>query len=106
MHARWKRDARVSRGRAVQIRVDAETIDAFEGESLAVALAAAGFVTLRQSSTAGTPRGAFCLMGVCQECLVHVDGVAVTACLDPVRDGMVVVLDQLARERRAAPGGH
>lgn len=102
----WRRDERVTRGRSICIEVNANVVQAFEGETLIAALAAAGFITLRHSPTAGTPRGAFCLMGVCQECLVHVDGVPVTACLDPVREGMVVVLDKLARERRAADGAN
>jgi D-hydroxyproline dehydrogenase subunit gamma len=92
--ARWSRDARVARGRPVRITVGGVSTDAFEGESLVVALAMAGHLVLRHSPTAGTPRGAFCLMGVCQECVVHVDGAAVTACLEPVRPGMTVVLDR------------
>ncbi len=35
-------------------------------------------------------RGAFCHMGVCQECALHVDGVLRQACLTPVRPGMAV----------------
>ena len=38
----------------------------------------------------GSPRGAFCMMGVCQECLVRIDGVLRQACLTPVEDGMRV----------------
>ena len=102
----WRRDGSVVRGRPVRIAVDHEFINAFEGESLVVALAAAGYVALRQSPTAGAPRAAFCLMGVCQECVVHVDGASVTACLEPVREGMTVALDQLARGRDTAMDAH
>ncbi len=75
-----------------RVVVDGTPVDAFEGESIAVALAAAGILTLRHSPAAGGGRGMFCLMGVCQECVVSVDGVPVTACLEPVRDGMAVSL--------------
>ncbi|MBC9207992.1 (2Fe-2S)-binding protein [Roseomonas aerophila] len=60
------------------------------GEALATALACAGVLGLRRSPAAGTPRGAFCFMGSCQECLVLVDGVPRQACLVPVRPGLDV----------------
>lgn len=50
-------------------------IEARVGESLAAALTAAGVLALRHEETGGE-RGMFCGMGVCQECLVTVDGVA------------------------------
>jgi aerobic-type carbon monoxide dehydrogenase small subunit (CoxS/CutS family) len=62
---------------------------------LGVALALAGRLELRKSPKAGRPRGLFCLMGSCQECLVRVDGEPVLACLEPVRAGMKVELDLL-----------
>ncbi len=44
-----------------------------------------------RSTTTGEPRGLFCGMGVCYECVVVVDGVPQTrACMTWVRDGMVV----------------
>jgi len=86
----------------VQIFVDGEPVDAHERESLGVALALSGRLALRRSPVAKTPRGLFCLMGVCQECVVHVDGTAIASCTEPVRPGMRVTLDKLAREVEAA----
>lgn len=83
----------------VGILVDDERLSAPEGECLAVALAVAGISILRHSPVSGSPRGMFCLMGSCQECLVHVDGAPVLACMEPVRPGMQVMLDRLVRER-------
>ena len=60
------------------------------GETVAVALLCAGRLDVRRSPRTGGPRGAFCMMGVCQECLVRVDGVLRQACLTPVEDGMRV----------------
>ncbi len=77
--------------------VDGVEIEAPEGQCLAVALAISGRLTLRHSPNAGTPRGMFCLMGSCQECLVHVDGEARLACLEPVRAGLRVELSRLNR---------
>jgi aerobic-type carbon monoxide dehydrogenase small subunit (CoxS/CutS family) len=59
---------------------------------LATSLLAAGYVMLRRSPNQHNPRGAFCLMGVCQECAIHVDGQIAQACMTPVRAGMVVQL--------------
>lgn len=75
-----------------RIDVDGRAIEALPRESLAVALGVAGIVHLRDSPRAGTPRGAFCWMGVCQECVVWVDGKRTASCMAPVRDGMRVSL--------------
>ena len=76
----------------VEITVEGRPIAAYDGESLAVALAAAGHLHLRDSPNGGTPRGAFCMMGVCQECAVTCDGRRTAACMTPVRAGMRVDL--------------
>ncbi len=86
---RLTRDAR--RGCRVSLWVNDDDIDAFEGETLAAVLMAAGKLHLRDSPRGGA-RGAFCFMGVCQECLVRVDGVARQSCLMSVSDGMRVTL--------------
>ena len=72
------------------IEVDDRTIDAEPGLSVASALLRAGIRRLRTSPT-GLPRGAFCMMGVCQECLVEVDGVQRQACLVAVEPGMRIL---------------
>ena len=36
----------------------------------------------------GDPRGIFCGMGVCHDCVMLVDGVPLRTCMTPVRDGM------------------
>jgi len=74
----------------VTLLVDDESITAYPGESLAAALLAAGITTLRSSPRAKQPRGAFCFMGLCQECLVRVDGQTVLACQTLIERGMVV----------------
>ncbi|MDT8999833.1 (2Fe-2S)-binding protein [Paucibacter sp. APW11] len=60
------------------------------GCSVAAALAQAGFLATRRSSS-GTPRAAFCGMGQCQECRVCIDGLPDRlACMTPVAEGMRV----------------
>lgn len=82
-------DAR--RGRPVRLRVNDDEFGAFDGETLAAVLMAAGLLHLRDSPRGGA-RGAFCFMGICQECLVRVDGVVRQSCLVTVSDGMHVAL--------------
>lgn len=82
------RMAGYQRGATVQLIVDGRTIAAHDGEMLAAALMAAGLWRLRTSPRKGTGRGAFCLMGVCQECAIFVDGRLQQACRVEVRDGM------------------
>jgi len=86
------RIARVQRGARVSILVGDEAIAAHAGEMLAAALMAAGMWQLRLSPGAHAPRGAFCLMGVCQECAIRVDGEIRQACQVEVREGMRVEL--------------
>lgn len=78
------------RGAPVVILVDGQPVPCFAGESVAAALLAAGRRRLRRSPRAGGPRGAFCLMGACQECAIRIDGRMAPACMVEVRDGLVV----------------
>ena len=82
------RIAGFARGRRITLVVDGRPLPAFEGESLAAALLAAGPRPLRRTERAGEPRGYFCGAGVCHDCLVTVDGQPnVRACVAQVRDG-------------------
>lgn len=92
-----ERDGRFHRRAApgaqmVELTVDGRPISAPAGEPLATALAAAGILLLRRSPREGTPRGAFCFMGVCQECSIFVNGRLRQACMTPVEAGMQVEL--------------
>lgn len=94
MFARQPDDARP----AVELRFDGETVEAREGDSIAAALIAAGRVANRVTPVGGRPRGPWCLMGACQDCLVTVDGVEnVQACLHAVAPGMAVATQRGAR---------
>lgn len=80
-------------GREITIRVAGSARRTLAGRSLAAALLDLGIRKLRQSPRAGGARGAFCMMGACQECLVRVDGRLVQACMVAVADSMDVRLD-------------
>lgn len=82
----------VSRGEPVTLHVDGVAIDAFAGETIAAALLASGTRTLRRTRRSGAPRGMFCGMGACFDCVMTVNGRAgVRACTTPVHDGMIVL---------------
>ncbi len=85
------RIAGIARGLGLSLTVDGRTVAAFAGESIATALWAAGIRRLR-TSPGGAPRGMFCGMGVCQECVVEVEGEAVLACQTRVAEGLAVHL--------------
>lgn len=76
----------------MQIEVNGTLTPCRAGMTVAAALLEQGVYQLRNSPTAGTPRGAFCLMGACQECAILIDGRIQRACQTVVRDGMCVVL--------------
>jgi sarcosine oxidase subunit alpha len=85
--------------RAVTLTVDGKEVAAREGDSVAAGLLAAGIVQCRISAVSGAPRAPYCLMGVCFECLVTIDGVGNRqACLVRVREGMRVETQQGKRE--------
>lgn len=83
--------AGVERGRSLSFLFDGEPIAAFEGETVAAALLAAGRRVLRTTPVTQTPRGVFCGMGVCFDCLVVIDGQpSRRACVTFARDDMRV----------------
>ncbi|MBV8192714.1 MAG: (2Fe-2S)-binding protein [Alphaproteobacteria bacterium] len=89
----------VEGGTAVTLTVDGTPVEARAGDSVAAALLAAGIGHCRTTPVTGAPRAPYCLMGVCFDCLVTIDGVGSRqACLVPVRDGMTVEMQQGKRE--------
>jgi len=79
----------IERGAALTVQVDGETLTAYAGETLAAVMLAAGRRALRAAPRTGSPRGVFCGMGVCYDCLMVVDGRPnVRACMTYVAEGM------------------
>ncbi|HTN10035.1 MAG TPA: FAD-dependent oxidoreductase, partial [Acetobacteraceae bacterium] len=77
-------------GEPVSIQFEGQEIPALEGETVAAALSAAGILAYR-TTAGGAPRGLYCGIGACFDCVVTVDGqTGRRACLEKVRDGMVV----------------
>jgi D-hydroxyproline dehydrogenase subunit gamma len=78
----------VERGPALTVLLDGAPVTAYLGETVAAVLFAEGVIATR-TTVGGSPRGVFCGMGVCFDCLVVVDGEPNTrACMTWVREGM------------------
>ena len=84
---------------SVSLSIDGKPIKARAGDTVAAALLAAGFHHCRTSAISGALRAPYCMMGVCFDCLVNIDGVGNRqGCLVTVREGMKV---ELQRGKRA-----
>lgn len=74
----------------VRVNLDGQVLDLPEGANLAAALLGAGIATFRATPVSGAPRGPFCMMGACFDCLIEVGGVTRQACMMQVTEGLVL----------------
>jgi len=82
----------------VDIIVDGTAVVARAGDTVAAALLAAGFERCRTSPVGGAPRAPFCMMGVCFDCLVTIDGIgSQQSCLVAIAPGMRIDTQRGAR---------
>lgn len=78
-------------GEALTFTCDGQTLTAQAGDTVATALWLAGVRRLRTMPEADAPRGLFCGVGRCTDCLMTIDDeLSVRSCITPVRAGMVV----------------
>lgn len=82
--------SQIERAPEISFRFDNQTIKARQGETILVALMKNGIKHLRNAPMDDKPRGAFCCIGLCQECAVKVDGKSVESCRKIATDGLVV----------------
>ena len=80
----------------LSLTVDGVAVTATPGQSVGAALTDAGILSWRTTRHTGRPRGLFCGIGICFDCLLTVDGQPdQRACLVPARDGMVLETGRL-----------
>ncbi|WP_019891272.1 (2Fe-2S)-binding protein [Streptomyces purpureus] len=78
-----------------EITFDDRTITALPGQSVAAALWGAGILAWRNTRGTGRPRGAFCGIGQCYDCLATINGTPNRrACLVPARPGDAVTTQE------------
>jgi len=80
-----------TRRATLRLTFDGELLQALAGETISATLRAYGIVVSRTMPDSGSPRGLFCGVGRCPDCMMTVDGeLNVRACITEVRDEMVV----------------
>ena len=86
-------------GETVTLFIDGTRYAARASDTVAAALVASGLDHCRTTAVSGAPRAPYCMMGVCFDCLVTIDGIGNRqACLVPVREGMRVDVQRGKRE--------
>ena len=79
------------KGRVVKFLYDGNELTGYEGEPIAAALKAAGVMTHRYTKKDHKPRGIFCAIGRCTDCVMIVNGKPnVRPCVTPLEEGMKV----------------
>ena len=92
------RRLREATGGRIRVTIDGKSVEVRAGESVAAAMLAAGFEHCRTTAMAGEKRAPHCMMDVCFDCLVTVDGIGNRqGCLIEVREGMRI---EMQRGRR------
>ncbi|MEU5000466.1 (2Fe-2S)-binding protein [Streptomyces sp. NPDC021622] len=77
------------------ITFDGRAVTALPGQSVAAALWGAGILAWRTTRNGGRPRGAFCGIGQCYDCLATINGEPNRrACLVPARPGDAVTTQE------------
>lgn len=75
----------------VPFTYDGKSLTGYEGEPIAVALRAAGVMAHRYTAKKHEPRGVFCAIGRCTDCVMVVNGKPnVRTCITPLEEGMKV----------------
>jgi len=85
----------------VNIIVNGKPMKAKKGEMILAALLAEGIIVNRYTTKKQEPRGLFCGIGQCTDCMMVVNGIPnVRTCITPVEEGMTVeVQDGLGKWR-------
>ena len=78
-------------GKTLTITVDKKKVEAKEGEMIIAAILNEGTRINRLTSKYHQPRGFFCGIGQCTDCIMTVNGIPnVRTCVTPVEEGMVI----------------
>ena len=98
MFRRLARSDDGAEGSEVTIFIEGQAVQVPQGETVAAAVLASGLDAVRTTPVSGVPRMPYCLMGICFECLMEIDGVPNSqACMTQVREGMRVARQTGAR---------
>jgi hypothetical protein len=86
-------------GARVPVRFEGADLMLPLAENLAAALLVAGVMPFRHTPVSAAPRGPFCMMGACFDCLIEVDGTTCRACMLQVTEGLEITMPAAGRCR-------
>ena len=82
---------RLGDGPTVTVAIEGREVAVPQGASVAAATLLAGLDHGRTTPVSGAPRAPYCMIGVCFDCLMEIDGEANRqACMVSVEEGMSV----------------
>ena len=88
----------------INITIDGVSYKAKDGEVIAAVMYAHGLRSHRHTARLGEPRGVYCGIGQCTDCVMMVDGISnVRTCITPVSEGMII---ETQHGFGAKAGGH
>ena len=79
-----------TKGKPVTVMLDGKERSLPSGMSVAAGLLAIGEIVSRISPSSHKPCSPHCLMGICYECLMEIDGIQRQACIVEVQEGLVI----------------
>ena len=83
----------------VTVTIEDRQFKVAAGDNVAAAMLCAGIVVARTTAVSGAQGGPYCMMGICFECLVEIDGIPnQQACQTQVRDGMSIKVQRGLRD--------
>ncbi|MGN0152914.1 MAG: (2Fe-2S)-binding protein [Lachnospiraceae bacterium] len=81
----------IPEGHEVTFTFDGKTLTGIEGEPIAMALKNAGVMVHRYTAKRHEPRGIYCAIGRCTDCVMIVDGKPnIRTCITPLKEGMEI----------------
>ena len=96
-----------SKGQEITFTFDGKQMKGFAGEPIAVALKANGVMIHRYTKKEHKPRGIFCAIGRCTDCVMIVNGEPnVRTCITPLEEGMTVQTQYGVETKEAWEASH
>jgi D-hydroxyproline dehydrogenase subunit gamma len=88
-----------NRSGTVTVHIEGREYQVPTGISVAAAILLCGFNKLRNTPVTDSPRLPYCMMGICFDCLMNIDGIPnQQACQVEVRENMTIEYQQGAAE--------
>lgn len=89
-------------GKTVTVYVDDQPVEMHPNDTAAAAVLTSGLRYGRTTTVGNSARAPYCMMGVCFECLLEIDGLEnVQGCMTQVQEGMRIKRQNQARELSA-----